>query len=158
MRKLLFLIVAFAATIGAFAQNYDADNKALANFLVRMYQAEPFEGVRAVSDYDNDYLLVVLSLDPQKYNGDVSTINRVASVKAMALANRFFNGSVITDDLVIRTTTDTDGTSNTEMIENISEHSTGYVKSLQLLTNTPTQEGRQVFFFCSKLDDNSKQK
>ena len=64
MRKLLFLIVAFAATIGAFAQSYDADNKALANFLVRMYQAEPFEGVRAVSDYDNDYLLVVLSLDP----------------------------------------------------------------------------------------------
>ena len=158
MSKIAFFILTLLATGCLMAQSFDSQNKALANFLVRMYQAEPFEGVRAVTDYDNDYLLVVLSLDPQKYNGDVSTMNRVAAVKAMAFANRFFNGSVITDDLVIHTTTDTDGTSNTEMIENISEHSTGYVKSLQLLTNTPTQEGRQVFFFCSKLDDNSKQK
>ncbi|MDE5757931.1 MAG: hypothetical protein K2H85_04890, partial [Allobaculum sp.] len=108
------------------AQSYGQERTALVNFLVRMYEDAPFEGVKAVSDYDKSYLMSVVKLDKTKYKND-SELNRVASVKAMSQASRFFNGSNITEDLIIRTSERSDGMSDTEIIENIREHSVGYV-------------------------------
>ena len=70
--------------MGIDAQGYSGDKVAFTNFLVRMYNNAPFEGVRAVNDYDNAYLISVLALDPAKYKNNESVINRVSSVKAMA--------------------------------------------------------------------------
>lgn len=132
------------------AQSYNADKTTLTNFLVRMHESAPFDGVRAVEDYDNAYLMSVVKLDKTKYNSE-SVLNRVASVKAMSQASRFFNGSNITEDLIVRTSEKTDGTSDTEIIENIREHSAGYVKQLEQLTNFPAPNGQQVFIFLTPL-------
>lgn len=132
------------------AQSYNQAKTALTNFLVRMYENVPFEGVKAVEDYDNAYLMSVVKLDPKKYNNE-SALNRVASVKAMSQASRFFNGSNITDEMIIRTSEKSDGTSDTEIIENIRENSVGYVKQLELLTNFPSKDGNQVFIFLTPL-------
>ena len=119
-----------------------------------MYNNAPFDGVRAVEDYDDVYLISVVALDKAKYKTE-SAMNRVASVKAMAQASRFFNGANITSDLIIRTNEQSDGTSDTELIETIREHSIGYVESLEQLTNFTRKDGLQVFIFMTP---NIKQK
>ena len=96
--------------------------------------------------------LSVLALEKSKYTNE-STMNRVASVKAMSQASRFFNGSNITSDIIIRTSEKSDGSSDTEIIENIKENSVGYVKQLEILTNFPAEDdGWQVFMYFKKLD------
>ena len=145
-------LILLLSGLSAKAQSYNAERTALTNFLVRMYNSAPFEGVKVVDDYDNTYLLTVLTLDKSKYPNE-STINRVASVKAMSQASRFFNGSNITSDIIIRTSEKSDGSSDTEIIENIKENSVGYVKQLEMLTNFPAKDdGWQVFMYFKKLD------
>ena len=136
--------------LGTQAQNYSSDCAAFTNFLVRMYNSAPFEGVRAVEDNDEAYLISVLALDKEKYKTEAA-LNRVASVKAMAQASRFFNGSNITQDMIIRTSEKSDGTSDTEIIEKIRENSIGYVKALEQLTNFVRKDGKQVFIFITPL-------
>lgn len=144
-------------SLGANAQGYSSDKVAFTNFLVRMYNNAPFEGVRAVNDYDNAYLISVLALDKEKYKNNESVINRVASVKAMAQASRYLNGSNITQDMIIHTTDKADGTSDTEIIESIHENSMGYVKALEQLTNFTRNDGKMVFIFITQLNNNFKQ-
>lgn len=150
MRKLLILLLTMVS-LGIQTQGYSSDKVAFTNFLVRMYNNAPFEGVRAVNDYDNAYLISVLALEPAKYKDNESVINRVASVKAMAQASRFLNGSNITQDMIIHTTEKSDGTSDTEIIENIHENSVGYVKAMEQLTNFKRSDGKIVFIFASLL-------
>lgn len=156
MRKVVTIIL-FAISLAANAQGYSSDKVAFTNFLVRMYNNAPFEGVRAVNDYDNAYLISVLALDKEKYKNNESVINRVASVKAMAQASRYLNGSNITQDMIIHTTDKADGTSDAEIIESIHENSVGYVKALEQLTNFTRNDGKLVFIFITQLNDKSKQ-
>ena len=142
--------IALFITLGAYSQSYNTNNIALTNFLIRMYNNAPFEGVRIVDDYDNTYLISVVTLDKAKYKTD-AVVNRVASVKAMANASRYFNGSNITSDIIIHTTEKTGGKSDTEIIESIREHSVGYVKALEQLTNFTREDGMQVFVFIKKI-------
>ena len=150
MERILIITINLLITLCAFSQSYNQEKTALTNFLVRMYENAPFDGVKAVEDYDNAYLMSVVKLDKTKYKTDAA-LNRVAQVKAMSQASRFFNGSNITDDIIIRTTEKADGTSDTEIIENIREHSAGYVKQLEHLTNFSASDGQQVFIFITPL-------
>lgn len=152
-RILVPLIIISASFSNAIAQSYNQEKTALTNFLVRMYESAPFDGVKVVEDYDNAYLMSVVKIDKEKYNSE-SALNRVASVKAMSQASRFFNGSNITEDMVIRTTEKSDGTSDTEIIEDIREHSIGYVKQLEHLTNFPANDGKHIFIFITPLNYN----
>lgn len=159
MRRIIInislLLILLIVSICVNAQSYNNDRVAFTNFLIRMYNDAPFEGVRAVNDYDNAFLISVLALDKEKYKTE-ATMNRVASVKAMAQASRYFNGSNITQDLIIHTTDKTDGTSDTEIIENLHENSAGYVRALEQLTNFKRKDGLQVFIFITTLTDSKK--
>lgn len=151
MKRLILnsvLIILFVGSTNA--QSYDSDRVSFTNFLIRMYNNAPFEGVRAVNDYDDAFLISVLALDKEKYKTE-AILNRVASVKAMANASRYFNGSNITQDMIIHTTEKSDGTSDTEIIEKIRENSVGYVKALEQLTNFKRKDGMQVFIFITPL-------
>lgn len=149
-RIVLFIISIVSTNAFSYAQSYNQEKTALTNFLVRMYESAPFDGVKAVEDYESAYLMSVVKLDKSKYKSE-SALNRVAQVKAMSQASRFFNGSDITDDMIIRTTEKSDGTSDTEIIENIREHSVGYVKQLEHLSNFSAPDGQQVFIFITPL-------
>ena len=151
MKKILLSGILLLLVIPGFAQGYNEERTALTNFLTRMYNHAPFEGVRLVDDYDNTYLISVLALDPTRYDTE-SALNRVASVRAMSQASRFFNGSSITSDLIIRTSEKSDGSSDTEIIEFISERSAGYVRELEMLTTFKRENGEQVFIFFKKTD------
>ena len=65
----------------------------------------------------------------------------------MSQASRFFNGSSITSDLIIRTSEKSNGTGETEMIETINEKSVGFIKSLELLTSFDIDNGRMAFIY-----------
>ena len=150
VKKLFIVITMRAVSISTMAQGYNTEKTALTNFLVRMYENAPFEGVRAVDDYEQQYLISVLTLEKAKYTNE-SVMFRVAGVKAMSQASRFFNGSSITSDLIIRTTEKSDGTDDTEMIETINEKSVGFVKSLELLINFDIEKGRMVFIYFTPI-------
>lgn len=151
MKHTIILVLLLFAIQNTFAQSYSSDKVAFTNFLVRMYNDAPFEGVRVVDGYEQAYLISVLALDKAKYKTD-AIINRVASVKAMAQASRYFNGSNITQDLIIHTSEKADGSNDMEIIENIRENSVGYVKQLEQLTNFTREDGQQVFIFIKELE------
>lgn len=150
MKKTLLISLFMIIALGANAKSYNTDRVAFTNYLVRMYKNAPFEGVRAVDDYDTALLVSVLALDKAKYKTEAA-LNRVASVKAMAQASRYFNGSNITQDMIIHTTEKQGGQTDTEIIENIRENSVGYVKALEQLTNFTREDGLQVFIFVTPL-------
>ena len=155
-RIIFFLIIAFSLLVGVNstkAQSYNQERTALTNFLIRMYENSPFDGVKAIEDYENTYLISVVKLDGSKYKNE-SVFNRVASTKAMSQASRFFNGSNISEDLMIRVSEKEDGTTDTEIIENIRENSAGYVKQLEHLTSFPTKDGERVFIYITPLNIN----
>lgn len=91
---ILVSLLLYTNSTDIFAQSYDTKHVVLTNFIVRMYNNAPFEGVRIVKDYDNSYLLSVLTLDKTKYPNE-SMMNRVASVKAMSQASRFLMGPML---------------------------------------------------------------
>ena len=150
VKKLLVTTMFCVVCLMASAQGYNAEKTALTNFLVRMYESAPFEGVRAVDNYEQQYLISVLTLEKAKYPNE-SAMFRVAGVKAMSQASRFFNGSSITSDLIIRTSEKSDGSGDTEIIETINEKSVGFVKSLELLTNFELDNGRIAFIYFTPI-------
>lgn len=154
--KIFFGIFIFAIStlipVKSQAQSYNTERTTLSNYLKRMYTAAPFEGVRVVQDYEKTYLMSVISFDPSKYN-DERTLNRIASVKAMSQASRYFNGSTITSELIIYTTDNPDKSTETTVIEKINENSIGYVRKLEQLTNF-SYDNRQIFIFITEINEN----
>lgn len=151
MKNIVSTLVFCIFAIGCYTQNFNADKTALTNFLIRMYKHAPYD-VKVVNDYSDNYLVSAVVLDPAKYGGNESTMLRVASVKAMSQASRYFNGSSITADLLITTKEDADGNANTEIIEKIKENTVGYVNQLEHLSNFTNDEGKQVFLYIKQID------
>lgn len=151
---LFFLVITFNSK----AQSYNEDKTAMTNFIKRMYNSTPFEGVKVIEGYDEKYFISVISLEKSKYTSE-STMMRVAQVKAQSQANTFFNGSTISSDFIIKTTEvkqkDSANTKTTlETIETIRENSIGFVKAMELLTNFDIEDGkRMVFIYYKELEE-----
>lgn len=153
MKKIIIgSILCIVCTIEVFAQGYNAENSALANFLIRMYNNTPFEGVKVVSDYDNDYLLSVVHV---KNSGSESSMSRVAQVKSQRQVCQFLNGIVsISSETIIRTTEDrSSGRSIEEVTDIIREHSIGFTRAMQTLTVIDTPSGEKCYMFYRKIDE-----
>jgi hypothetical protein len=140
----------------ASAQGYDQERIQLANFIERMYKNAPFDGCRIVDDYDNSYLLSVVSLDKSKYKTP-QIMNRVADVKSQRNAGEFFNGSQSYTSMTIKTPKGEEHESDmTEVYELIKINSIGYVKQMQLLTSFEDNTGMQVFVYYKRVDKTKK--
>tara|TARA_B110000259_G_C13979237_1_gene387958 strand:+ start:643 stop:1167 length:525 start_codon:yes stop_codon:yes gene_type:complete len=155
MKKTL-LLLAILTSLNSQAQSFNEDKTAFSNFLKRMYSAKPFEGVKIVDDYDNKYIISVLSLE--KAGKSFSILSRVAQVKAQRQVSTFFNGAVITSEFIIKTTETKADTSEVETtvetIEKIKENSVGFVNGLELLINFDIDEGkRMLFIYLKKIED-----
>ncbi|MDR2026572.1 MAG: hypothetical protein LBQ01_03320, partial [Prevotellaceae bacterium] len=126
-----------------------------ANFLKRMYNQTKFEGVKIVEDYDNSYLISVLSLEKGNYKKE-SDMFRVARVKALRQAGEFINGNTVASEMVIRTTETKDSTNSvTVSVETVEKmRSVGFVQSMELLINfVPANDDKQtVFIYMRKIE------
>jgi hypothetical protein len=152
MKSILFLALNFCLMPCAFAQSLNGDKVALGNFVKRMYNASPFEASKVIDDADGKYFITVLSLEKAKYTSQ-STMNRVAQVKAQSQANTFFNGSTVSSEMIIKTTetkSQDNNKSTIEAIEFIKENSTGFINSLELLSNFEIEDGRKIIFIFHK--------
>ena len=157
--KKLILFITLGFSITANAQSFNEDKNSMVNYLKRLYNSAPFEGVKIVEDYDHQYLVSVLSLDKAKYTSP-SLMNRVAQVKAQSQANTYLNGSSISTDVVIKTTEQKAGDkTNTvvESIESIKENSMGFSQGLELLTNFDDEQSkRMVFIYYREIQKTTK--
>lgn len=156
MKTIPFLSFLFllTITINSNAQSYNDNKITIANYLKRMYNNVPFEGVKVLESAGDNYFISVISLEKAKYPSQ-STMMRVAQVKGQSQANTFFNGSTNSSDLVIKTTDekqkDSANTKTTiETIETIRENSIGFVKAMELLTNFDIEEGKKMVFIFYK--------
>jgi hypothetical protein len=158
--NILFLYILFFLANSSsriYAQSYNDDKTSLSNFVKRMYNNTPFEGVKVLESAEGNFFISVISLEKAKYTSQ-STMMRVAQVKAQSQANTFFNGSTISSDFIIKTTEekqkDSTNTKTTlETIETIRENSIGFVKAMELLTNFDIEDGkRMVFIYYKELE------
>ena len=148
--SLLALLVAMIATIhDSYAQGFNGDKVAFINFVSRMYENSPFEGVKIVEDYDDAYIISVVSLSSSNYPSE-STMTRVAEVKSRAQASRYINGTEITLDMIVTTKEDGKGNVSTEIVEKIHEGSFGHVDTLELLTILNKNE-QTIYVYSTKL-------
>ena len=156
MKRLSFLTL-FIFPILAFSQGYNEDRTTLANFLKRMYNTTRFEGAKIVEDYDNQYLISVLSLVKGNYEKE-SNMFRVAQVKALRQASEFVNGSTITSEAVIRTKESNNEVKVTvETVENM--RSVGFVQGMELLANFESADNREmVFIYLRKIEVEKKER
>ncbi len=149
--KLLFAVLLVSSF--SYSQSINDDKISVTNFIKRMYNTAPFEGVKVIDDYDHQYFISVLSLEKGKYPNE-AMMNRVAQVKGQSQANIFFNGSTISSDLVIKTTENKTANKSTttavETIESIKENALGFVKSIELLTNFDNSDGKRMVFIYYK--------
>lgn len=67
MKASVLVMLLTLVSIHIQSQSYNSDRVSFTNFLIRMYNNAPFEGVRAVNDYDDAFLISVLALDKKKY-------------------------------------------------------------------------------------------
>lgn len=151
MKRLLVNLCLFVIPFVAYSQNYNSEKAAWIKYIVRMYNASPFEGVKIVEDSERTFLISVLSLDISKYGNNPSTYFRVATVKAQSQANTFFNISKITSETIVRTSgLENDSISN-DVIEEIRMNSTGYVQGLELVDTFDSDSGRKVFIYSTEI-------
>jgi hypothetical protein len=156
MIRLLFILFMLSSA-QVYGQSINDEKVTLANFMKRMYVAEPFEGVKIIDDYDHQYLVSVIVLEKAKYKTE-STMNRVAQVKAQSQASTFLNGATITEETVVSTKETKDSSNNlvtiVETVEKIKVNSTGFCQGLELLTNFDSgDDGKKVFIYIRELKE-----
>lgn len=154
MRRNRFVLTLLFLLMGilCFAQSYDQERTALKNFLVRMYKAEPFEGVKVVSDYENNYLLSVVLVKP---SASESANNRIAQVKSQRQVSQYLNGVVSTEsETIIRTTEKVKEEKTIEEVTDIiREHSIGFSKAMEVLTVIDTNNNQKCYMFYRKVEE-----
>ena len=156
MKQSLLIILALMLSAISYSQGFNDDKIALTNFIKRMYNSSPFEGVKMIEDYDNKYIISVLSLE--KAGKSTSILTRIAQTKAQRQVSTFFNGAVITSEFIIKTTeTKADSSevkTTVETIEKIKENSVGFVNGLEILTNFDIEERNwMLFIYIKKIDE-----
>lgn len=155
--NILTIFLLFITLPKVYSQSYNDDKTSMANYLKRMYNNTPFEGVKVLESAEGNYFISVISLEKAKYTSQ-STMMRVAQVKAQSQANTFFNGSTISSDFIIRTSQEIQKDSTKikttiATIEVIRENSIGFVKAMELFANFDIEDGkRMVFIYYKELE------
>lgn len=153
MKRILFFLLGITLAVSTFSQSYDQERTALKNFLVRMYKAEPFEGVKVVSDYDNNYLLSVVLV---ANNGQSETArNRIAQVKSQRQVSQYLGGLVqVSSETIIRTTEKVKEDKTIEEITDIiKENSIGFTKAMEVLTVIDAANNQKCYMFYRKVEE-----
>jgi 6-pyruvoyl-tetrahydropterin synthase len=155
MKQIILVILALMLSVISYGQGFNDDKIALTNFIKRMYNSSPFEGVKIIDDYDHQYLISVISLEKASYTSE-SIMNRVAQVKAQSQASTFLNGATISMDMIITTKETKDSTNNVtaivETVEEIKQNSVGFSQGLELITNFDKSDGlKMVFIYIREL-------
>lgn len=156
-KRTIIILLLTVIHCSLFSQSINDDKISLSNFIKRMYENSPFDGVKLIEDYNQQYLVSVISLNKAKFNNDIITMSKVSKLKAQNQLNIFLNGSQISSETVIRTTQNqTDSVANTITIEQIKENATGFVNEIELLYNFDYQSNQLVFIYLKPIKKSTK--
>ena len=147
MKRILSLVAAMIIAATTIAQEYNTELYDLGQYVQRVYQEEPFDGVRIVENVDCCYLVSVVSEKPS--DNEYAT-NRKAEVKALSQANTFLNGTRITQNTVLYTKQNSKGYSYEEIEDFIESYSMGYVQTMQIASTFKYRQ-KKVYVFCKKM-------
>ena len=148
MKRFLSFIIAVVMHNIITAQSYNTEYNYLGNFIQRMYQNEPFQGAKIISDIDKCYLICVIA---ENITSNDLKILRKPEIKALSYANDFLNGRRISSNTILYTKEDYKGNTYEEIEEFIESHSMGYVQQMQLLSTFIDDKGEKVFIYCKEL-------
>ena len=143
-----------------FSQSYNSEKIALTNFITRMYNSQPWSGVRVFLDYENKYLISLVELNPANYKSENEMV-RVAEIKSRSQVNQFLNGSYITSETIVPTT-DSVSKKNPSSVEDvkevIKETSIGYVSTMELISTfiSEADSNKKVFIYLKLLEKLNK--
>lgn len=129
------------------AQSYNSEKVTMSNYLIRMFEQEHFEGVKIVDGYYKQYLISVVVFPSSEED---CTMDRIAEIEARSQANRFFNGSRITEYDLIIMSDKTDENKMKKVIKVVNEKSIGFVKALELLSKTEI-DNQMVYFYSTEI-------
>lgn len=137
--KVFTIFLLIAAPL--FAQSYNEEKTALTNFLVRMYNSAPFEGIKVVSDYENNYLLSVVLV--KKGSSSASALDRIAQVKSARQVSQYLGALTQVDSKTIISMKEdpVTGEAINEITDIIKENSIGYAKSMEVLKAFDVNDG-----------------
>lgn len=147
MKKLYAILAITFTSLSLIGQTISPEMVSLGNFVRRMYEASPFEGVKVIEDYNNSYIISVVMLEKAKFNSDI-VMNKVANAKARSNVSKFLNGTDISTDFIIQTEERKADTARSVTItyDIIKESSAGMVDAMQTLTSFDTSDGK--LFVC----------
>lgn len=163
MKKIVIIIsVVFLISFQAFSQSFNQDKIALTNFITRMYNNQPWSGVKVFLDYENKYLISLVELKTENYKTENAMV-RVAEIKSRSQVNQFLNGSYITSETIIPTTdkiSKKNSSSVEDVTEVIKETSMGYVDSMELISTFISAEdnNKKIFIYLKLLEKLNKKK
>lgn len=153
--KISWLFLFTLSPTAIYAQSYNQERIALENFLVRMYKNAPFEGVKIVSAYDNNYLLSVVLV---KKSASESSMNRIAQMKSARQVSQYLNGTISTEsETIIRITENVkEGKTVEEVTDIIRENSVGFTKTMEILKVFDANENEKCYMFFHKVENCTK--
>ena len=161
MRKIIIALFAcIVAPLTIYSQSFNQEQTALKNFLIRMCKAEPFEGVQIVVDYNNYYLVSVVSL-VKKEGTTTQSLNRVAQVKSQRQVAQYMEAYTKTSSqTIIKMREDKEnGTHVAETVEIVNEVIIGNTKALSTLAAFDNEDGSErTYIFYRKLDEMKSKK
>jgi len=149
-RVLYFLILIISLNHSTIkGQDLGTDKVRLANFIRRMYNTQPFNGVKMLQTQDGqNYMISVVQLKKDA-SRPINIESRIASVKSKSYASQYLNGSQVSSDVIIVTTETKSKDSvirKTEMQEILKESSMGFVDGLELLINFESNDGNMIVY------------
>jgi len=160
MKRIITIIGLVALAKFACGQTISPELVSLGNFVQRMFEASPFEGVKVIEDYNNTYMISLAMLERSKYSSEL-VMNKVAAAKARSNVNKFLNGTQLSTDFYVQTEKiKSDSTVTKEMItyDIIREKSYGIVESMKVLTTFNADDDKYYIYIIFKEIENIKKK
>lgn len=153
MKKLSLVLVASLFSLFINAQDLGGSKVGVANFVRRMYNSQPFDGVKVLQTQDGqDYMISVVQLKKDA-SRPANIESRIASVKSKSYASQYVNGSQVSSEVIIITTESKGKDSvikKTDMQEILKETSMGFAEGMELLINFDSNDGKQVVYVYYK--------
>ena len=155
MKKHFTSILLFFICINALSQDYGGKKVGIGNFVIRMYNTQPFDGVKVLQNQEGQNYLISVVQFKKDETRPKNTESRIASVKAKAYASQYINGSNVSIEVLVVTTEERNKDSvinKTTLQEILKENSVGFVDYMELLANFDSSDGsKSVYVFYREM-------